>query len=241
MGVVASGFAAVGPALADATTSLNSLSVDATIAASSADPTASAALSQLGDGDATPLIAGLAVGIAVVGTGIKALTDEKSAVTKVIAAHCQLMPESAGIPMSVPNHCNLTVHNADPACARAPTESASAQAHTPEAEQQAVRVQGASPANALQLLQSDKDAIILDIRSKSEVREQGQPDLKGTKKSLVSIPYSPPAGPTAASGATGTVSVGWAERIARMKKVRSADAPCPRRRRACRHVKTRAQ
>lgn len=87
VGVVAGGFAAVGPALAESTPRLENLTYDATNALSRASPDASDALSQLnaGDGDATPLIAGLAVGILVVGAGLKAITDEKGAVVKVRA------------------------------------------------------------------------------------------------------------------------------------------------------------
>lgn len=71
------------------------------------------------------------------------------------------------------------------------------------------------------MLENDANAQIIDIRSKKEAREDGVPNLRSTKKTLISIPYQPPQGPTPQTSA-GTVSVGWAQRIARMKKVRTA-------------------
>ena len=80
-------------------------------------------------------------------------------------------------------------------------------------------MQATSPQQALKMLENDANTQIIDIRSKQDVREGGIPNLRTTKKSLISVPYQPPQGPTPQTS-SGTVSVGWAQRIARMKKAR---------------------
>lgn len=83
----------------------------------------------------------------------------------------------------------------------------------------AVAVQTSSPAAILKLLESDANAQIIDIRNKEAVKEAGSPDLKGTKKSLISLPYKPAPGPKQA-GTGSTVGIGWAERVKRMGKIK---------------------
>ena len=82
---------------------------------------------------------------------------------------------------------------------------------------QAVNLQSTSPSQALETLKKQPDAQLVDIRMPNDARQQGSPDLKGTGKSIISMPYKPP---TRGSGDSGTMSVGWGSRASRMQKVR---------------------
>lgn len=47
-----------------------------------------------------------------------------------------------------------------------------------------------NPAKAMEALEGDTRVILVDIRSKSEIKAQGKPDLKSIKRSAVSVPYT---------------------------------------------------
>lgn len=47
-----------------------------------------------------------------------------------------------------------------------------------------------SPEKALEALEGDSRVILIDIRSRAEVKEQGSPDLRAVKRSAVSVPYT---------------------------------------------------
>lgn len=73
------------------------------------------------------------------------------------------------------------------------------------------------------ILEKDPDAQLLDIRPRGDF--SGSPDLSSAKKSALACPYKPPSTPEGDKNST--VSLGWAERVGRMGKVRSA-ALCAR-------------
>lgn len=52
------------------------------------------------------------------------------------------------------------------------------------------QVKVTSPARAFEALEQNPKVILLDIRSKAEVKEAGSPDLKSIKRKLVSLPYT---------------------------------------------------
>jgi rhodanese-related sulfurtransferase len=79
-------------------------------------------------------------------------------------------------------------------------------------------VQNTSPQAALKVLTDDPDAQLVDIRSRAEASADGSPDLKGTRKSIITAPYHP--SPAGQQDRTRTVLVGWADRVSRMSKVR---------------------
>lgn len=51
-------------------------------------------------------------------------------------------------------------------------------------------MKGSSPANVVAALTEEPRAQLLDIRSAADVKAEGSPDLKGTKRRALSLPYS---------------------------------------------------
>lgn len=47
-----------------------------------------------------------------------------------------------------------------------------------------------NPAKAMEALEGDARVILVDIRSKAEIKAQGKPDLKSIKRSAVSVPFT---------------------------------------------------
>lgn len=77
-------------------------------------------------------------------------------------------------------------------------------------------VKGSSPGNVVATLTEESRAQLLDIRSAADVKAEGSPDLKGTKRRALSLPYT-----RVAKDGTSVAVEGWAGKAAKLGALKS--------------------
>lgn len=90
---------------------------------------------------------------------------------------------------------------------------------------------------ALKLLEDVPEAQLIDIRPKEDLRSTGSPDLRTVNKSPINVAYKPKVEPTDSGSQISTITIGWAERLCRNGKVRTATAASSHRDQGALHVR----